>query len=37
MSNVNVNKKEIKEMGQWDSREKGKVLHGNREVSVSEI
>lgn len=37
MSNVNMSKREMKEMKQWDCRDKGKVLHGNREVNVSEI
>lgn len=30
MSNVKMNKREMKEVDQWESREKGKVLHGNR-------
>lgn len=34
MSNVKMNKREMKEVDQWESREKGKVLHGNREVNV---
>lgn len=37
MSNVNMNTRETKEMDQWDSREKGKVLHGNREESNLKI